>query len=101
VFYSDNGATIILKIKAQPNASKSEFAGLYGEDAIKIRLAAPAVEGAANKELIKFLSKQFKLSKSEIVFKSGQTSKIKLLELPKNDKVEKFIKELENGRESI
>jgi len=101
VFYSDNGATIILKIKAQPNASKSEFAGLYGEDAIKIRLAAPAVEGAANKELIKFLSKQFKLSKSEIVFKSGQTSKIKLLELPKNDKVEQFIKELENGRESI
>ncbi len=101
MFYSDNGATIILKIKAQPNASKSEFAGLYGEDAIKIRLAAPAVEGAANKELIKFLSKQFKLSKSEIVFKSGQTSKIKLLELPKNDKVEQFIKELENGRESI
>ena len=101
MFYSDNGATIILKIKAQPNASKSEFAGLYGEDAIKIRLAAPAVEGAANKELIKFLSKQFKLSKSEIVFKSGQTSKIKLLELPKNERVEKFIKELEDGRESI
>ena len=101
MFYSDNGSSIILKIKAQPNASKSEFAGLYGEDAIKIRLAAPAVEGAANKELIKFLSKQFKLSKSEIVFKSGQTSKIKLLELPKNDKVEKFIKELEDGRESI
>ncbi len=101
MFYSDNGATVILKIKAQPNASKSEFAGFYGEDAIKIRLAAPAVEGAANKELIKFLSKQFKLSKSEIVFKSGQTSKIKLLELVKNKKVEQFIKELEDGRESL
>ncbi len=101
MFYSEEKSFITLKIKAQPNASKSEFAGLYGEDAIKIRLAAPAVEGAANKELIKFLSKQFKLSKSEIVFKSGQTSKIKLLELPKNDKVEKFIKELKNGRESI
>jgi len=101
MFYNEDSTSITLKIKAQPSASKSEFAGLYGDDAIKLRLAAPAVEGAANKELIKFLSKKFKVSKSEVEFKSGQNSKIKLIKLPKSDKLIEFIKEIESGRESI
>jgi uncharacterized protein (TIGR00251 family) len=101
MFYNEDSTSITLKIKAQPSASKSEFAGLYGDDAIKLRLAAPAVEGAANKELIKFLSKKFKVSKSEVEFKSGKNSKIKLIKLPKSDKLIEFIKEIESGRESI
>jgi len=91
VFYNKEESSITLRIKAQPNASKSEFAGLYGEDAIKIRLAAPAVEGAANRELIKFLSKQFKVSKSDIEFKSGQNSKVKLIKLPATKKLLDFL----------
>ena len=79
------------KIKAQPNSSKNKIAGIYG-DAIKINIKAPAVEGAANKELIKFLSKQFKISKSDIILK-GETSKQKIISLPINEKVETFIKE--------
>jgi len=94
VFYSEDGDFITLKIKAQPQASRSEFCGLYGEDAIKVRVAAPAVEGAANKELIKFLSKQFKVPKGSIEFISGQNSKIKLIKLPKSQKLEKFIANL-------
>lgn len=80
MFYSVKDDRVTLKVKAQPSASRSEFAGLYGDEAIKIRLAAPAVEGSANKELIKFLSKKFKISKSSIIFKSGKTSKIKIVE---------------------
>lgn len=95
MFYEIKDDFITLKIKAQPSASKSEFAGLYGEDAIKLRLAAPAVEGAANKELIKFLSKKFKVSKSEIEFKSGQNSKIKLIRVPLTKKVQEFLKEID------
>ena len=91
MFYNKEESSITLRIKAQPNASKSEFAGLYGEDAIKIRLAAPAVEGAANRELIKFLSKQFKVSKSDIEFKSGQNSKVKLIKLPATKKLLDFL----------
>jgi len=101
MFYNEDSTSITLKIKVQPSASKSEFAGLYGDDAIKLRLAAPAVEGAANKELIKFLSKKFKVSKSKVEFKSGQNSKIKLIKLPKSDKLIEFIKEIESGRESV
>jgi len=98
VFYSEDGNLITLKIKAQPNASRSEFAGLYGEDAIKVRVAAPAVEGAANKELIKFIAKSFKVPKGSVELISGQSSKIKLIRLKKSQKLEEFIKEIESGR---
>lgn len=72
----------MLKVKAQPAASRSAFCGLYGEDAIKVAIKAPAVEGAANRELIKFLSKSFKVSKNAVRFKSGEQSKVKLLTFP-------------------
>jgi len=86
MFYEITQDRVSLRIKAQPNASKSEFAGVYGEDAIKIRIKAPAVEGAANKELVKFLSKSFKVPKSDIILKIGQSSKIKILEFPLTEK---------------
>ena len=91
MFYTLDGATATLRIKAQPAASRSEFAGVYGEDAIKIRLAAPAVEGAANKELIKFLSKQFKTPKNSFQFKSGETSKIKMITFPVTEKFQAWL----------
>jgi len=83
---------VYLKIKAQPNSSKNKITGMYG-DAIKINIKAPAVEGAANKELIKFLSKEFKIPKSEIKIK-GETSKQKTVILPLNDKLREFLENL-------
>jgi len=80
---------VTFKVKAQPNSSINKIAGIY-DDSIKINIKAPAVEGAANKELIKFLSKEFKLSKSDIIIK-GETSKRKTITLPLNEKVKKFI----------
>ncbi len=82
MFYTMDGDKVRLRIKAQPAASKNEFCEIYGDDAIKIRIKAPAVEGAANKELVKFLSKSFKTPKSSILFKTGQNSKIKIIEFP-------------------
>lgn len=101
MFYKEEGEYFTLKVKAQPKASRSEFCGLYGEDAIKVRIAAPAVEGAANKELVRFFSKEFKVPKSTIEFLSGQNSKIKLIKLEASEKLKEFIKGLEDGRESI
>jgi len=83
---------VTFKIKAQPNSSINKIVGIYG-DSIKINIKAPAVEGAANKELVKFLSKYFKVAKSEIILK-GETSKQKYITLPLNLKVENFIKEI-------
>jgi uncharacterized protein (TIGR00251 family) len=84
VFYKIEDETVTLRIKAQPSASKSEFCEVYGEEAIKVRIKAPAVEGAANKELVKFLAKSFKVPKSAILFKTGQHSKIKTVVFPLN-----------------
>ncbi|MBO5781528.1 MAG: DUF167 domain-containing protein [Opitutales bacterium] len=73
-----------IKFRIIPNARKTELAGEYA-DAVKIKLSAPPVEGKANAELIKFLSKSLGVSKSSIAFVSGETSKDKLLEIPNFD----------------
>lgn len=93
MFYEMTDDRVSLRIKAQPNASKTEFCEIYGDDAIKIRIKAPAVEGAANKELVKFLSKSFKVSKSDIIFKMGQNAKVKIIVFPLTEKFSKWIEE--------
>ncbi len=93
MFYNIKDEKVSIRVKAQPAASKNEFCDIYGEDAIKIRIKAAAVDGAANKELIKFLAKSFKVSKSDILFKTGQQSKIKIIEFPLTEKFNEWIEE--------
>lgn len=71
---------ITLTLHIQPGAKKTEFAGLHG-DALKIRLAAPPVDGKANEALVKFVAETLKLPKSAVSLKSGQTSRRKVLEV--------------------
>ncbi len=71
---------ITLTLHIQPGAKKTEFAGLHG-GALKIRLAAPPVDGKANEALIKFVAETLKLPKSAVNLKSGQTSRRKVLEI--------------------
>ncbi len=81
---NSNGAgRIRLAIHVIPNAKKSEIVGILDE-ALKIRLHAPAQEGRANEALIQFLAKTLNLPKSAIVITHGQTNKRKLLELTAN-----------------
>lgn len=75
---ADGRLTLMLHI--QPGAKKTEFAGLHG-DALKIRLAAPPVDGKANEALIRFVADQLGLAKSAVNLKSGQTSRRKVLEV--------------------
>ena len=71
---------ISLTLHIQPGAKKTECAGLHG-DALKIRLAAPPVDGKANEALVKFIAERLGLAKSAILLKSGQTSRRKVLEV--------------------
>lgn len=71
---------ITLTLHIQPGAKKTEVAGLFG-DALKIRLAAPPVDGKANKALIDFVADRLSLPKSSVILKSGQTSRRKMLEV--------------------
>ncbi|GAB4170051.1 MAG: DUF167 domain-containing protein [Rhodocyclaceae bacterium] len=59
-----------LSIHVQPGASRSELAGRHG-DALKIRLAAPAVEGKANACLIEFLAQRLGVPKSAVELVGG------------------------------
>lgn len=71
---ADGSVTLTLHI--QPGAKKTEFAGLYGE-ALKIRLAAPPVDGKANAALIAFLAKACGVPKASVALVSGDTSRSK------------------------
>lgn len=75
---SDTKLTLTLHI--QPGAKKTEIAGLHA-DALKIRLAAPPVEGKANAALIAYLAQWLGLPKSAISLKSGQASRRKIIEI--------------------
>ena len=72
------GATLSLHV--QPGAKKSEGAGLHGE-ALKIRLAAPPVDGKANEALLRFLAQRLAIPRQQISLKSGQTSRQKVIEI--------------------
>ena len=72
--------TVVLKVKVKPRASRSGFNGRVG-DSIKLDVKAPPVEGAANKECIKFLSKTFRVSKSSVRLISGQKARDKAFEI--------------------
>lgn len=74
------GTTVTLTLHLQPGAKKTEIAGLHG-DALKIRLAAPPVDGKANAALIDFIAHTLKLPKAAVTLKSGQTSRRKVLEI--------------------
>lgn len=75
-FYEWQGDALILRIKAQPKASKDEFCEVLGER-LKIRITAPPVDGKANQHLIKFLARQFKVKQSQIELLAGETSRDK------------------------
>lgn len=83
-----NGA-VIFGVRVVPRASKSEIVGEM-DGALKVRIASPPVDGAANSELIKLLSKTFGVSKSEVEIVGGQTSKSKQVKIA-NLTAEKFL----------
>lgn len=60
----------------QPGAKRTEAAGLHG-GRLKIRLAARAVEGAANEALVEFLAEAFGVAKREVRIVAGETSRQK------------------------
>ncbi len=68
--------SVVLVLHIQPGARKTEVAGLHG-DALKIRLAAPPVDGKANAALLAFLAKVCGVPKSAVSLLSGETSRSK------------------------
>ncbi len=78
-----DGAGSVLRLHVQPGARRSEVVGAHGE-ALKIRLAAPPVDGKANGELLRFLAERLGLPHSAVQLRSGAASRQKQVsvELP-------------------
>jgi uncharacterized protein (TIGR00251 family) len=72
--------SITLTIHAQPGAKRTEVAGVHGA-ALKIRLAAPAVEGRANDALIAFLAASFGVPRRNVTLVRGGTGRRKTLRI--------------------
>lgn len=72
---------IIINVRVVPRAAKDGVAGLLGTEALKIRIQAPPVEGKANAYLIKYLSKHWKISRSDIEILSGETGRNKRIRI--------------------
>jgi len=68
----------LLAIHVQPGAKKSQVAGLHG-GALKIRVAAPPVEGKANAALIAYLAKALGVPKRAVTVVKGELSREKLV----------------------
>lgn len=75
-----DGADLLLEVRVQPRASRTEFAGLMG-DRLRIRLNAPPVDGRANAALVEFVAAQCGLVRSRVTLDRGQTGRDKRLRL--------------------
>lgn len=82
---TENG--LIIKVKIVPNSSRNEI--ILEEEFVKIKVTAQPIENKANKALIEFLSKQFKIPKTSIEILKGETSKEKTILLSTHDENKK------------
>jgi len=73
---------MIITFYVQPNAKLSEIVQWIDEDTIKIKIAAPPINGKANKELLRVLSKTLKIPKTSIEIIRGAQTKIKQVKIP-------------------
>jgi uncharacterized protein (TIGR00251 family) len=77
-WYRRSGDVITLTLHIQPGAKRTDVAGLHGE-ALKIRLAAPPIEGRANEALLKFIAESFGVPVRQVELKQGGQSRHKVV----------------------
>lgn len=68
-------------VKVIPRSSKNEVVGHMPDGALKVKLTAPPVDGAANEALIELLSEYFKKPKSSFVIQKGASKRTKIIEI--------------------
>ena len=79
-WYRRDGDSITLTLHIQPGAKRSEVAGLHG-DALKIRLAAPPIEGRANEALLRFIADSFDVPLRQVELLRGAQSRHKMVKV--------------------
>ena len=78
ISYREENGSLVFKVRVAPRASRTAAAGEHG-GALKVRVAAPPVEGAANEELTRFLAKRLGVSNGSVEIVGGHASKTKVV----------------------
>jgi uncharacterized protein (TIGR00251 family) len=78
--YSVQNGDLVFRVQVVPRASRSEVVGEHN-GALRVRLAAPPVDGAANDELRRLLARIFNVPRSSIQLVSGQGSRTKQIRI--------------------
>src|SRR5690554_3263199 len=79
-FVSDHADGVRISVLAVPRASRSEVAGVH-DGRLRVRLAAPPVDGAANTQLVRFFADLLDVSKSAVTVAQGSTGRRKTVEV--------------------
>ena len=77
----ERGDVLRFRVRVQPRASRSEVSGLHG-DALKVRVTAAPVEGAANAAVIELMAGVLGVPRGSIRIVSGEASRNKVVEVP-------------------
>jgi uncharacterized protein (TIGR00251 family) len=75
---NETGGALTFRVRVAPRASQTAAAGEH-DGALKVRVAAPPVEGAANAELTRFLAKALGVPARSVEIVNGHSSKLKLV----------------------
>ena len=76
----EKGTVVRVAVHVQPRASRSEIIGQHGA-ALKVRLQAPPVDGAANEALVRLLAEALKVPERSVRVVAGATSRSKVVEV--------------------
>ena len=78
--FTETAQDITFTVRVVPRASRSEIAGEF-DGALRVRLAAPPVDGAANRELIRLLARELKVPQNAVDIVTGSASKRKTVRI--------------------
>jgi uncharacterized protein (TIGR00251 family) len=78
ISYSAKDGILTFQVRVVPRASRSEIVGEH-DGALRVRIAAPPVDGAANEELVRLLARKLGVSHNAIMITGGHTAKLKQL----------------------
>lgn len=71
---------LVLRLYIQPKASRDSIVGLHGDE-LKVAITAPPVDGQANAHLVKYLAKQFRVAKSQVIIEKGELGRHKQVKI--------------------
>ncbi|TDJ35170.1 MAG: YggU family protein [Gammaproteobacteria bacterium] len=75
-WYRWSGSQLILNIRVVPRSKQDEIAGVH-DDRLRVRVAAPPVDGRANTRLVEFLAGEFGVAKGDVTLLAGHTGRRK------------------------